>query len=384
MKPGAAHTSDSYDDLVVGAGFAGAVVAERLASQLGRKVLVVDKRNHIAGNAYDYHDPYGVLVHKYGPHIFHTNSPKVITYLSQFTEWRAYEHRVLARAGDKLVPMPINRSTVNQLYGLSLGNDEECQAYFDSVAVPIPELRTSEDSVIAKVGVDLYEKLFRGYTIKQWDLDPRELHASVTARLPVRTNTDDRYFTDKYQQIPNRGYTKMFENILRHPNIEVLTGIDFFDIRKSVEYSNLVWTGPIDSYFDYKFGPLPYRSLEFELETTETPQHQLVLPVAQVNEPSVDVPYTRRTEFRHITGQDSPFTTIATEYSRADGDPYYPIPRDSNRALFKKYRVLADDLDNVTFVGRLANYQYLNMDQVTAQALTAFERMVESGTVSLK
>lgn len=373
--------SQRFDDLVVGAGFAGAVMAERLASQLGRKVLVIDKRDHIAGNAFDYFDDAGVLIHKYGPHIFHTNSAKVYDYLSQFTDWLPYEHKVLASVGGLLVPVPINRTTVNKLYGLSLASDADCQAYFDSVSVPIDELKTSEDSVIAKVGPDLYEKLFRGYTRKQWELDPRDLHASVTARIPVRTNDDDRYFTDKYQEIPAEGYTAMFGRMLSHRNIEVRTGVDFFDCRDALAYDHLVWTGPIDAYFDNQFGPLPYRSLEFEMETIETPGGELVFPVAQINEPCEDVPYTRRTEFRHITGQLNEFTTIATEFSCSSGDPYYPIPRDSNRRLFKRYRALADRLEGVTFVGRLANYQYLNMDQVTAQALSTFEKVVAEGTV---
>lgn len=374
-----------YDTVVVGAGFAGSIVAERLASQLGHSVLVIDRRDHIAGNAYDYIDDHGVLVHRYGPHIFHTNSEDVVDYLSQFTTWRPYEHRVLANVDGQLVPVPINRTTVNLLYGLNLADEQACQAYFDSVAVEMDRMETSEDSVVAKVGTDLYEKLFRGYTRKQWDLDPRELHASVTARIPVRTDTDDRYFTDSFQKVPEHGYSAMFRKILSNPGIEVALSTDWDDIAGEVDYGHLVWTGPIDAFFDHRFGRLPYRSLEFEFETYDTGNDELIFPVAQMNEPSEEVPYTRRSEFRHITGQgDVGKSTIAIEYSRAEGDPYYPVPRDENRLLFKQYRELADKRPDVTFVGRLANYQYLNMDQVTAQALSTFRRMVESNAVVAK
>ena len=367
---------NDYDTLIVGAGYAGSIMAERLATQLGQNVLVVDRREHIAGNAYDYRDEHGILVHRYGPHIFHTNHMPVVDYLSQFTDWRPYEHRVVSRVRDDLlVPMPINRTTVNMLYGLDLRTDEEVEAFYAERREDIPLLKTSEDSVVAKVGRELYETFFRGYTRKQWQRDPSELHASVCARIPTRTNTDDRYFTDSFQKMPAEGYTRMFEHMLDHPNIEVRLETEFDDVRDAISYDHLVYTGPIDAFFDHRFGKLPYRSLEFELRNVPTPGGTLVQPVATVNEPDFDVPYTRTTEYRHMTGQVAESSTLNVEYPRAEGDPYYPIPNDETRALYKQYEALADELDDVTFVGRLARYQYLDMHQVVAQALTTFEKL---------
>jgi UDP-galactopyranose mutase len=369
--------SDRYDTLVVGAGYAGSIMAEQLASRCGHSVLVIDRRDHIAGNAYDYYDEHGVRVHKYGPHIFHTNSEKVVEYLSRFTEWRPYEHRVLARVDGKHVPMPINRTTINVLYGLSLTTDEEVSLFLAERAEPVEYIRTSEDVVVAKVGRELYEKFFRGYTRKQWQRDPSELHSSVCARIPIRTNEDDRYFTDVFQQMPVDGYTVMFERILDQPNIEVGIGTDYYDVAHEIEYDHLVWTGPIDKFFDYRFGRLPYRSLEFDLVNEPTPGGGYLLPVTSVNEPSEDVPYTRRTEFRQMTGQTThDSSTYAVEYPRAEGDPYYPIPREDTRALYRQYEALGEELSNVTFVGRLARYQYLNMDQVVGQALATADKLI--------
>jgi len=370
---------EAYDTLVVGAGYAGSVLARELATRAGHRVLVIDRRGHIAGNAYDYHDEHGVLVHRYGPHIFHTTSQKVVQYLSQFTDWRPYEHRVLARVDGKLVPMPINRTTVNELYGLELSSDEEVERFLESRAEPVEHIRTSEDVVVAKVGRELYEKFFRGYTRKQWQRDPSELHASVCARIPVRTNEDDRYFTDPFQQMPVEGYTAMFRQILDHPQIDVRVDTDYRDVKDEIEHEQLVYTGPIDAFFGYRFGALPYRSLEFELRNEPTPDGGYLLPAATVNEPSMDVPYTRTTEFRHMTGQarhDS--STVAVEYPRAEGDPYYPIPNDETRALYRRYEALGAELPNVTFVGRLARYQYLDMDQVVGQALSAAGKLIAS------
>jgi UDP-galactopyranose mutase len=377
-------SSDSYDLLIVGAGYAGSVIAERFARLCDMRSLVIDRRDHIAGNAYDYRDEHGVLVHRYGPHIFHTNAAHVVDYLSEFTDWRPYEHRVVANVDDMLLPMPINRDTVNRLYGLDLKTEEDVEAFYAERREPIEYMRTSEDAVVAKVGRDLYEKFFRGYTRKQWERDPSELHASVCARIPIRTNTDDRYFTDWHQAMPADGYTAMFERILEHPNIEVALETSFDDVRGEVDFGHLVYTGPIDGFFDYRFGALPYRSLEFELVNEDTPDGGLVQPVGSVNQPSQDVPYTRTTEFRHMTGQSPhPSSTIAYEYPRSEGDPYYPIPRDDTRALYKQYEALAAERPDVTFVGRLARYQYLNMDQVVAQALSTFEKMLDRGVGQL-
>lgn len=364
-----------FDVCVVGAGFAGSVIAERLANESGKRVLVLDKRDHIGGNAYDEPDPAGILIHRYGPHIFHTNSLEIFTYLSRFTAWRPYEHRVLARVRGQLVPIPINRTTVNRLFGLDLQTDEEVQRFYEERAEPVTARRTSEDVVVGTVGRELYELFFRGYTRKQWGLDPSQLDASVTARVPTRTNTDDRYFTDRYQAMPRDGYTAMFGRMLDHPLIEVRTGVDFHAIRDQLDYGELVYTGPVDAYFDHRFGKLPYRSLRFEFETL--PQEQ-VLPVGTVNEPDeTAVAYTRTTEFKHLTGQIHPQTTIVREYPTAEGDPYYPIPRPENAERYRQYEALAAETPGVWFVGRLATYKYYNMDQVTGQALATFRRMGE-------
>ena len=372
---------DRYDTLVVGAGYAGSIVAERLATQCDQRVLVIDRRDHIAGNAFDYHDDHGVRVHAYGPHIFHTRSQKVVEYLSRFTAWHPYEHRVLARVDRKLVPVPINRSTINELYSFALTTDKEVADFLAEQAEPVEYIRTSEDAVVAKVGRDLYEKLFRGYTRKQWRRDPSELHSSVCARIPVRTNEDDRYFTDPFQRMPADGYTAMFRRILDDPRIDVWLETDFDEVRGEIEYGHLVYTGPIDAFFNFRFGALPYRSLEFELRNEPTPDGRCVQPVAQINEPSEEVAFTRTTEFRHMTGQHShPSSTVAVEFPRSEGDPYYPIPRDDTRALYKRYEALAAELQDVTFVGRLARYQYLNMDQVVGQALAAAAKLTASLT----
>ncbi len=370
-----------YDYLVVGAGFAGSVIAERLASQHGARVLVIDKRPHIAGNAYDEPNEAGILYHKYGPHIFHTNSDQVVDYLSQFTEWRPYEHRVLAHVRDKLVPIPINRTTLNELFNLDLKTDEEAADYLASRAEPVENIRTSEDVVINAVGRELYELFFQGYTRKQWGLDPSELDKSVTARIPTRTNTDDRYFTDTFQAMPRDGYTAMFARILDNPLIEVRTGVDFRDLKNRVGEiaDHVVYTGPIDEYFDHRFGKLPYRSLKFDHQTLEQDRFQ---ETGTVNYPAPDVPYTRISEYKYLTGQGAPVTTVTYEYPSAEGDPYYPIPRPENQELFKRYEALADATEGVTFVGRLATYRYYNMDQIVGQALATFRRMDEKRRAS--
>lgn len=359
--------------LIIGAGFAGAVTARELA-EAGHKILVLDKRNHIAGNAYDAKDEHGILIHQYGPHIFHTNSERIFNYLSQFTEWHSYEHRVRGVVNGQEYPFPINRDTLNQLYDLDL-TEEQAAEYFEKVREPKEKVLTSEDVVLNSVGRDLYEKFFLNYTKKQWGLGPSKLKAGVAARIPTRTNTDDRYFTDTYQTMPLHGYTAMFENMLNHPNITVKLSTDYKDLlAQGVEYDHLIYTGCIDEFYDYKFGKLPYRSLRFEhqhLENTE--QYQ---SVGTINYPN-DFEFTRITEFKHLTGQQHPATSIVREYPTAEGDPYYPIPRDENEALFKKYKSLADCEKNVTFVGRLAEYRYYNMDQVVGAALNAVDKILE-------
>jgi len=363
-----------FDWLIVGAGFAGCVMAERLASQLDAKVLVVEKRNHIGGNAYDRYDESGLLIHQYGPHIFHTNAERIYRYLSRFTEWRHYEHRVLARVDGQLLPIPINRTTLNRLYGLQLTSEQETEAFLARRAEAIENVRTSEDVVLARVGRDLYEKFFRGYTRKQWGLDPSELDKAVTARVPTRANTDDRYFSDTYQVMPAAGYTRMFEKMLQHPNIKVLLQTDYHEVQQLIPFKRMVFTGPIDEFFDYRCGRLPYRSLTFEHVTLDQEWHQ---PVAVVNYPQ-DREYTRVTEYKHLTGQSHPQTSLTYEYPSATGDPYYPVPRAENQQRFKEYERLAHShAADVVFIGRLATYRYYNMDQVVGQALAAFKRIEE-------
>jgi UDP-galactopyranose mutase len=347
------------------------VCAERLASA-GRRVLLLDKRPHVGGNAYDHYDEHGVLVHPYGPHIFHTNGKRIFEYLSRFTSWRFYEHRVLAQVGDRLYPIPINRTTINELYGLDL--DEGGVARFlEAARETRDKLRTSEDVVLASVGHDLCEKFFRGYTRKQWGLDLSELSAGVASRIPTRTNDDDRYFADTFQFMPAEGYSRMFGRMLEHPNIEVRLSVDYRDVRDSVHCGHTIFTGPIDAFFDYRFGRLPYRSLRFEHE--HLPGTSRFQPVGTVNYPN-DFAFTRITEFRHLTGQQHDGTSIVREYPAVNGDPYYPIPRPQTEALYKEYERLAPTVPGVTFVGRLAQYRYYNMDQVVGAALAAVQRLL--------
>ena len=362
-----------FDWLIVGAGFAGSVLAERLAEQRGEKVLIIDRRNHIGGNAYDFHNEAGLLIHQYGPHIFHTNSEAIFNYLSRFTTWRPYEHRVLGNVDGKLVPIPINLDTINTLYGLNL-TSEELPEWFAARAEKVDEIRTSEDVVVSVVGRELYEKFFQGYTRKQWGLDPSQLDKSITARVPIRTNRDDRYFTDSFQYMPAHGYTRMFEKMLDHPNIAVMLGADYRSIAKMIPHKRVIFTGPIDEYFGYRYGRLPYRSLRFDHATLPQENFQ---PVGTVNYPQTE-DFTRITEYKHLTGQQHPMTAITREYPSAEGDPYYPILHAESAALFKRYETLAAATPDVWFVGRLATFRYYNMDQVVGQALSTFRRIDEA------
>ncbi|HEY5960551.1 MAG TPA: UDP-galactopyranose mutase [Polyangiaceae bacterium] len=366
-----------FDYLIVGAGFAGSVIAERLASQLGKRVFLCDSRPHVGGNAYDCYDSSGILIHQYGPHIFHTASARIFEYLSQFTAWRPYEHHVLAHVDGKLLPFPINVLTINQLYGLNLSADDLAE-FLRKRAEPIAQVRTSEQAVVSSVGRELYEKFFRGYTRKQWGIDPSELDASVAARVPARHNSDCRYFTDDYQFMPLHGYTRMFERMLSHRNIRVMLNADFRDVCSEIKYRELIYTGPIDSYFDCRFGELPYRSIDFRFETHNVERFQ---SAAVINYPN-DHDYTRITEFKYLTGQVNPRTSIVYEYPKNGGEPYYPVPRPENQALYRRYQALANTLPNVHFLGRLGTYRYYNMDQVVGQALALFDR-IRTGTREL-
>jgi UDP-galactopyranose mutase len=361
-----------HDICVVGAGFAGSIVARQLAEE-GARVLVLEKRPHIAGNAFDEPDEHGVLVHRYGPHIFHTNAQRIVEYLSRFTEWRPYEHRVRAVIEGKLYPLPINRTTINELYGLTL-DEAGVAEYLERVREPRSPVRTSEDFVVDRVGRDLYEKFFLNYTRKQWGLDPSELAASVAARVPARTSSDDRYFTDIYQLMPLHGYTRMFERMLDHRRIKLRLSTDFLTLRPRPVCGGIVFTGPIDAYFGHCYGRLPYRSLSFEHE--HLPQTRFYQSVGTVNYPN-DHRFTRITEFKHLTGQEHPGTSIVREYPQADGEPYYPVPCPNNEALYRRYADRAADAPNVTFVGRLAQYRYYNMDQVVAAALKSAANIVQ-------
>ena len=365
-----------FDYLIVGAGFAGCVLAERLARRSRKRVLLLDRRPHIGGNAYDHHNDAGLLVHKYGPHIFHTNSREIFDYLGQFTGWRPYEHRVRASVDGHLLPLPINLDTVNELYGLKL-TALELDDFFASVATPVERVLTSEDVIVNRIGRDLYERFFRNYTRKQWDLDPSELDASVTARVPIRTNRDDRYFSDTYQAMPLHGYTRMFERMLDHPNIKIMLNTDYRDVVGFIPYAEMIYTGPIDEFFDYRFGKLPYRSLKFQHETHDCAVFQAAPVVNYPNEHA----YTRVTEFKYLTGQVHAKTSVVYEFPCAEGDPYYPIPRAENAALYQRYKALADATPRVHFAGRLATYRYYNMDQVTAQALTLYAKLSGARTL---
>jgi len=359
------------DVLVVGAGFAGTVVAERLANA-GKRVLVVDRRDHIGGNAYDEKDAHGVLIHRYGPHIFHTNSPEIIEYLGQFTAWHPYEHRVLASVDGGLTPVPINLQTLEDIFHREF-DESTAEAFISTQREERPRIETSEDVVLSRVGRTVYEKIFLNYTKKQWGRDPSELDATVAGRIPIRFDRDDRYFTDTFQQMPADGYTAMFQRMLSHPCIEVSLGTNYSDV-PSGSYRHTVFTGPIDEYFNYRFGRLPYRSLRFEFEHVETAE--LLQPVATVNYPN-EHEYTRSTEFRHMTGQVADGTTLCREYPQSDGDPYYPIPFGESGELYRRYEQAAEELAaTVTFAGRLGTYKYYNMDQVVAQALVTAKRIL--------
>ena len=366
-----------YDVIVAGAGFAGAVIAERMAEASGRRVLVCDTRAHVGGNAHDAPDAAGILIHRYGPHIFHTNAPEVVEYLSRFTAWRPYEHRVLAdlgeRFGGRRLPMPINRTTLAAVFGRPLPDDAAAEALLAGLAQPVERIATARDAVVASVGTRLYETFFEGYTRKQWGLDPTELDHSVTARVPARTSEDDRYFLDRFQAMPREGYTRMFERMLDHPRIDLALGCDFHDLDLAAPL--VVYTGPIDRFFDHRFGPLPYRSLEFRFETHARRRFQ---EVGVVNYPDPAVPWTRITEYKHLTGQVHPQTSVSYEIPRADGDPFYPIPRPENRELYRRYDALGRGLPGVVFTGRLGSYQYFNMDQVVAQALATHRRLAKA------
>ncbi len=363
------------DILIIGAGISGATLAERYA-QAGKKVLVLEKRNHIAGNCYDYYDENGILVSQYGAHLFHTNDKEVWEYVNRFSEWYPWEHKVIARVDDKTVPIPVNITTVNTLFGENIRTEEEMKAWLDKNRVVYEPAKNGEEAVLNRVGEVLYDKMFKHYTKKQWDKYPEELHASVLERIPVRHNYDDRYFSDEFQALPSEGYTKVFECMLDHPNIEVLLDTDYFDIKDEISgYEKLFYTGPIDRFFEFEnklLEKLEYRSINF---VTEHLDQEYFQENSVVNYPGKEVDFTRIVEYKHFGNQKSPKTSIVKEYTVDHGEPYYPVPNEKNQKVYEQYKKEADKLENVYFVGRLANYKYFNMDQAFKNALDLYNSL---------
>jgi UDP-galactopyranose mutase len=363
------------DILIIGAGISGAVLAERYAS-IGKKVLIIEKRNHIAGNCYDYTDQNGILVSKYGAHLFHTNEKQVWNYVNRFSDWYSWEHKVIARVDDKTVPIPVNITTVNELFDANITNEEEMKNWLEQNRQPFEKPANGEEAVLNRVGLVLYEKMFKHYTKKQWDKYPAELDASVLDRIPVRTNYDDRYFSDLFQALPVGGYTQLFENILDHPNIEILLETDYFDVKHQYKgYEKLFYTGPVDRFFDFRHSlleKLEYRSINFVSETVDTEFFQ---ENSVVNYPGTEVDFTRIIEYKHFGNQKSDKTTIVKEFTVDKGEPYYPVPNPKNQEIYAMYKAEADKLTDVYFVGRLANYKYFNMDQAFKNALDLFHQL---------
>jgi len=363
--------------LIVGAGLSGCVLAREYAG-LGKKVIVLEKRNHLAGNCFDYRNEHGILVSQYGPHIFHTNSDRVWDYVNRFCRWIPYTHRVSGTSGGKLFPVPINIETVNIVHDVSLKDGEEMRNYLTNKTVPCSEPKNSEDLALSRFGPTIYNAIIKEYTMKQWNRHPRDLDPSVVGRIPIRFGWEDKYFSDKYQALPEKGYTSFVEEILNHPNITVNLSTEYSPTQ-TTDFEKVFYTGPIDAFFKNSgLPPLEYRSLRFEEETLDTPKFQ---PTASVNYCSLDVPYTRITEYKHFYGMhQSEKTTIVKEYPSDVGEPYYPIMNDRNRSLYEEYKRLASDTmvnSKVYFVGRLANYKYFNMDEAILNALQIFDSLKE-------
>lgn len=361
---------EKYNYVIVGAGFAGTVLAERLATQVNKKILIIDKRNHLGGNCYDYLSDEGILIQKYGPHIFHTISKKVFDYLSQFTEWNNYKHKVFAFFGGKFYSIPINLDTVNKFYNLNLRNEKELKEFLETKKIEIKEIKNSRDVVVSKFGMELYEAFVKNYTKKQWDKFPEELDKSVLERLPLKYNQNPYYFNDEYQGMPKLGFTKIFEKMLDNKNIKILLNTDFFKTKKNFKFGKLIFTGRIDQFFNYKFGKLDYRGINFVFENLNQENFQ---PNSVINYPSKDVKFSRITEFKKFYDKKSNNTIICKDFFVWDGEPSYPVINKKNLEILEKYEKEAEKLKNIIFVGRLAQYKYLNMDRVIENALDVFE-----------
>jgi UDP-galactopyranose mutase len=365
--------------LIVGAGLSGIVMAERLSSQLGAKCTIIDKRDHIGGNCYDYYDDHGVLIHKYGPHYFRTNSSRIVEYLSQFTDWHHVNYKIQSYTDGKYWNFPINLNTFEQFLGRE-STTEEFESWLQSKKVEIDNPQNSEEVIVSQVGWELYDKFFKNYTFKQWKKYPNQLDASVCGRIPIRTNRDDRYLSDNFQALPKHGYTKMFERMLAaSPNLEVFLNTSFKDAAINIEHNYTIWTGAIDEYFNYMFGDLPYRSLRFEHESYKQEFYQ---PAVQVNYPNEEK-FTRIVETKHITGQQCDWTTIVKEYPedyQRGKEAYYPIPMPSSQELYNKYKYQSEIIKNVSFIGRLATYRYYNMDQIVGMSLNEFDKLKDRQT----
>ncbi|MEI8279731.1 MAG: UDP-galactopyranose mutase [Bacteroidota bacterium] len=370
--------NQKYDLVIAGAGPVGCVIAERAARLLGWKVLIVDRRKHIAGNCYDTHHESGVLIHKYGPHYFRTNKPELLHYLSYFTEWIEGNYIVKSAIDGELYPFPINLLTLRQFFKQPDLTAEQASVLLESKREHIGHPKNSEEFVLSRVGRELYEAFYLGYTMKQWGIHPRDLAPSVCGRIPIRLNEDERYVDHGFQVTPAKGFTAMFANMIKHPNIEVMLETDFNDIKNSVRPKRaLVYTGSIDEYFDHKLGKLPWRSLEFVFKEEDK---EFVQPCVQINHPTDEQDYTRSVEIKHVTGQQHPHTVVSYEYSRTEGDPYYPVPMEANAKLYEQYKVLAEEetrKNHVFFCGRLAEYKYYNVDEVIERAFHTFNTIRE-------
>ncbi len=367
-----------YDYLITGAGISGLVAAERLAKE-GLSSLVIDKRDHIGGNCYDEYDEHGVLIHRYGPHYFRTQSKEVVDYLSQFTEWIPAHYRVLSHIQGTYYQFPINLTTFEQIMGRS-SSEAEMEATLKEWRHDYPNPSNSEEAVLAQVGEKLYRMFYEGYTTKQWKCSPKELDPSVCQRIPIRTNRDDRYLTEEFQMMPKQGYTAMFQKMIgSSPLIEIQLQTSLEEIRAHTSFGSLIYTGPIDRYFNDCLGKLPYRSLRFEHE--HYPHCDYYQETVQVNYPNEEK-YTRIVETKHITQQQIKGTTITKEYPQdidSSHPPYYPIPNPESKALYQQYAQLAKQESQVYFIGRLAKYRYYNMDQVVAMALQLVSKLTSPG-----